>query len=169
MDQRFLIDQLERDASIFQAHFTGMGTEEAHWKPSPEKWCLLEVLCHLRDEEREDFRARVDHVLSTPEAPMPTINPVEWVAARRYIDQDLDKVLSEFIAERRTSVEWLRNLQAPDWQQAYMHPKVGPVRAQLLLENWVAHDLLHIRQINALRYGWLRSVSTEPLDYAGTW
>lgn len=169
MDHQHLILQLERHRAVFQALFHGLTAQEARWKPSPEKWCLLEVLCHLRDEEREDFRARVDHVLSTPDEPMPTINPVEWVAARRYLEQDMDVVLNEFLDERRASVEWLRALKDPRWEQAYQHPKVGPVRAQLLLVNWVAHDLLHIRQINALRYGWLQSISTEPLDYAGTW
>ncbi|MCB9184115.1 MAG: DinB family protein [Flavobacteriales bacterium] len=169
MDHAHLIHQLDRHAAVFEALFHGLTAAEARWKPAPEKWGLLEVVCHLRDEEREDFRARVNHILSTPEAPMPAINPVEWVTSRRYAEQDLSAVLKDFLAERRASVAWLRGLNDAPWTQAYQHPKVGPVRAQLILVNWVAHDLLHIRQINALRYGWLQSVSTEPLDYAGTW
>ena len=39
----------------------------------------------------------------------------------------------------------------------------------LLLTNWVAHDLHHFRQLNNLRYGYLASISTVPLDYAGKW
>lgn len=29
--------------------------------PAPEKWCLLEIVFHLYDEEREEFRARVNY------------------------------------------------------------------------------------------------------------
>lgn len=46
---------------------------------------------------------------------------------------------------------------------------MGPISAELIMVNWVAHDLLHIRQINRLQYGYLAAHSSEPLDYAGAW
>jgi hypothetical protein len=46
---------------------------------------------------------------------------------------------------------------------------VGPISADLFLVNWVAHDLHHLRQLINLRYAYLKSLSNEPLDYAGTW
>lgn len=41
--------------------------------------------------------------------------------------------------------------------------------AELFLHNWVAHDLLHFRQITGLRFGWLKANSAVPVDHAGTW
>ena len=34
-----------------------------------------------------------------------------------------------FLAERRRSVDWLRELHTPDWEKTHQHPKAGPLRA----------------------------------------
>jgi hypothetical protein len=169
MQRHLLFDQLTRHAAILRAMLNDLLPEEQRWKPAPDKWCALEVICHLYDEEREDFRARLEHVLATPDQPMPPIDPAAWVAERRYMEQDFGSVLMNFFAERERSVIWLRGLDDASWGNAYMHPKVGPVSCALLLTNWVAHDLHHIRQLLNLRYGYLRANSTVPMDYAGTW
>lgn len=169
MDRPHLIHQLARHRDVFRAMFTGLTPEEIRWKPAPEKWCAVEIICHLYDEEREDFRARLSSTLATPGEPWPKIDPQAWITERRYMEQDFTAVLENFLQERDKSVAWLRGLSAAPWANAYMHSKVGPVSCDLLLTNWVAHDLHHIRQLNNLRYDHLRSFSTVPLDYAGTW
>ena len=169
MDRSLLIDQLARHRDVFSAIFAGLTPDEAHWKPAPEKWCALEIICHLHDEEREDFRARLAHVLGTPDQPMPKIDPQAWVTEREYMEQDLAAMLGKFVQERDKSVAWLNDLTDAPWTNAYMHPTVGPVSCDLLLTNWVAHDLHHFRQLNNLRYEYLRSHTVVPLDYAGKW
>ncbi|MBK9196890.1 MAG: DinB family protein [Flavobacteriales bacterium] len=169
MERTLLFDHLAHHGDVFRALFTDLTAEEVRWKPAPEKWCALEIICHLHDEEREDFRARLKHVLETPEAPMPKIDPAAWIIERKYMDQDFNTVLKNFLAERDKSVAWLRGLIDAPWENAYMHPTVGPVSCELLLTNWVAHDLHHLRQFNNLRYEYLRANTTVPLDYAGKW
>lgn len=169
MERDRLTDQLERHGEVFRALLNGLTPEETLWKPAADKWCVLEVICHLHDEEREDFRARLKHVLETPEGPMPKIDPAAWVAERNYIRQDLSAMLEKFLRERARSIAWLRGLADAPWGNAYMHPKVGPVSCDLLLTNWVAHDLHHVRQLVNLRYAYLATHTTVPLDYAGSW
>ncbi|MBK8497807.1 MAG: hypothetical protein IPL52_03065 [Flavobacteriales bacterium] len=84
-------------------------------------------------------------------------------------EQDFATMLEKFLHERDRSVKWLRGLIDAPWSNAYLHPTVGPVSCELLLTNWVAHDLHHIRQVNNLRYEYLRSHTDVPLDYAGKW
>ncbi|MEO8588613.1 MAG: DinB family protein [Flavobacteriales bacterium] len=169
MDRSYLIHQLARHGDVFRALFTCLTPREIHWKPAPEKWCALEIICHLCDEEREDFRARLSSTLETPEKPWPKIDPPAWVTERKYMDQDFDAKVASFIGERDRSVALLRGSTDAPWGNAYMHPTVGPVSCDLLLTNWVAHDLHHFRQLNNLHYGYLASISTVPLDYAGKW
>ncbi len=169
MDRPYLFNQLARHGDVFRTMFTGLTPEEIRWKPAPEKWCALEIICHLYDEEREDFRARLGSTLETPEEPWPKILPAEWVAEREYMEQDFNAKLTAFLSERDKSVAWLRGLKDAPWTNAYLHPKVGPVSCDLLLTNWVAHDIHHIRQLNNLRYAHLASISTVSLDYAGKW
>lgn len=169
MDRTHLIDQMVRHAEVFSAMLTGLTTGEIRWKPAPEKWCALEIICHLYDEEREDFRARLKSVLETPDQPFGKIDPPAWVTERKYMEQDHSALLEKFLNERDRSVMWLCGLKEPPWTNAYLHPTVGPVSCDLLLMNWVAHDLHHVRQLNNLRYGYLASISTVSLDYAGKW
>lgn len=169
MERPHLFALLERHAGVFNALLTDVATAEIRWKPAPEKWCPLEVVCHLLDEEREDFRARLRSTLENPEAPWPTIDPAMWVTERRYMEKDHAATLEGFLTERGASLSWLRGLDQAPWQNAYIHPKVGPVSCELLLTNWVAHDLHHIRQLINLRYEYLKAHTTVPLDYAGTW
>src|SRR5215204_5520218 len=129
----YIIEKLEINAVTFESMLSIVKKDEYLWKPTAEKWCMLEVICHLYDEEREDFRARLKHVLETPEVPMPKIDPPAWVIERRYMEQEFDVRLNAFLAERERSIVWLRGLQDPKWTNAYQHPTVGPVSADLLL------------------------------------
>lgn len=101
--------------------------------------------------------------------PPPPIDPQGWIKSRDYDSQDYGKVVADFLAERRASIAWLRSLQAPNWDNAWQHPRVGPVTARLIFTNWIAHDYHHIRQINNLKYAYLKSIAETPLDYAGEW
>ena len=47
---------------MIQAVLAGVDAEQARWKPDADSWSILEVVCHLVDEEREDFRTRLDHI-----------------------------------------------------------------------------------------------------------
>lgn len=169
MERHQLFDQLERHAQVFHALLADLSLTETTWKQAPGKWCPLEVVCHLVDEEREDFRARLRSTLETPGSPWPKIDPAAWVAERKYAEQDFGSKLNDLLEERRRSLEWLRAQVHAPWTNAYIHPKVGPVSCELLLTNWVAHDLHHIRQLINLRYAYLQANTTVPLDYAGTW
>jgi hypothetical protein len=165
----FIINALERNKTVFNVLLSCRDPFEYSWKQEPGKWNLLEIACHLYDEEREDFRARVKQVLDDPELPFPKIDPVSWVTERNYSGQDYSKILNDFLEERDVSINWLRSLKQPKWENAYMHPKVGPVSANLLLSNWLAHDYLPQRQIIKLKYDHLKFISGEKLDYAGNW
>lgn len=162
--------QLAATGAAIAALARDIGAEQARWKPAPADWSITEVLCHLYDEEREDFRLRLDLTLHQPEAPLPPIDPEGWVAQRAYNSRSLPEVAALFAAERERSLAWLAALQQPDWERVCNHPQLVGLRAGDLLAAWVGHDLLHIRQLNELRWRFLAQAA-EPyrLDYAGDW
>ena len=170
MDSRALIQRLDANRSVFATLLDGATDEQARWRPRPEKWSLLEVTCHLLDEEREDFRRRLELTLRDPKASWPPIDPPGWVKERRYQDRDFALTLEEFIAEREQSITWLQSIDDPDWDHCFEHALLGELRAGDLLTSWVAHDFLHIRQIVGLHFGWASKVA-DPYtpDYAGEW
>lgn len=155
MDWQRRIDQLERSGRILLQLFEDVEEPELRWKPSPERWSLLEVMVHLWDEEKEDFRYRLFRTLEDPKQAWPSIDPEGWPVERRYNEADLTEALAGFSAERATSISALRALQDPDWKLSYEHPEMGTIRAGDLLAAWVAHDQLHIRQVANLRVEYL--------------
>lgn len=169
MNPENIIDLLEDNQYAFKALLENVFHELIYWKPAPDRWCLLEILCHLYDEEREDFRKRVKLVLEDPSQPLPKIDPLRWVKEREYMKQEYLHKLLSFLTERQKSIEWLKSLEVPVWENTYQHPKMGPMSAALFLNNWLAHDYLHIRQINKNKYLFLRTHVNTSLDYAGNW
>ncbi|HXH19505.1 MAG TPA: DinB family protein, partial [Chitinophagales bacterium] len=120
--------------------------------------------------EREDFRTRLKHTFESPDQPLPPIDPKGWVTSRDYMAQDFFQTVKKFLDERMQSVEWLRSLENPPWKNAHRHPRFGPLSAEMFLASWLAHDYLHVRQINRLRYHYLLHATPEvSLRYAGEW
>jgi hypothetical protein len=143
--------------------------EQARWKPDAGSWSVLEVVSHLYDEEREDFRVRLDVILHRPDDAWPPIDPEGWVTARRYNEGDPATVLDGFLREREASLAWLCSLEEPDWEKAYKAP-FGSIRAGDMFAAWVAHDLLHLRQLVELHWAYLnRQMTGYSTRYAGEW
>ena len=164
-----IIKKLAANQVVFQHLFTNISKEEIIWRPYPTHWCLLEILCHLHDNEHEDFKVRVQSVLENPTTPFISIEPSSWVKERAYMNQNFAKKLAAFLKKRSDSILWLDNLENPQWNNVYHHETYGLLSAQNLLVNWLAHDNLHIRQITRIKYLYLKEYSGEDLTYAGNW
>lgn len=170
MDLAFALARLAANAQAIAALAGSASDAQARWRPAAPAWSLLEVVGHLRDEEREDFRTRVDGLLHRPEADWPPIDPRGWVTARAYNQADPAAALAGFLEERQRSLDWLGRLDQPNWASAKAHPAGGVVTAGDLLAAWVAHDHLHLRQLNELHWQYLAAQAGPfSLDYAGGW
>ena len=163
------ISQMADDAQRVRALAEGVSTEQARWKPDPDSWSILEVVNHLLDEEREDFRAFLDLILHRPGETWPPIDPAGWVTQRRYNEGELDAALAGFLKARHESLAWLRGLSSRDWEATYEAPW-GPIRAGDIFAAWVAHDLLHIRQLVELHWMYTtQQLQPYEVEYAGEW
>ena len=166
---QFSMTQLKTQGQAILKLVTGLTEEEARWKPASDSWSVLEVLNHLIDEEIYDFRTHLDHILHTPHQPWPEIDPIGWVTKHQYNQQDLHDSLVRFEVEREQSLNWLAELPDPDWKAAVSDPR-GTLSAGDMLASWLAHDLLHLRQLVELRYQITTNISRPyRLDYAGKW
>ena len=164
------LTHLARFPKILTALVDGMDDSIWRRKPASGNWSILEIVCHLRDEECEDFRTRLECTLADPIQNWPTIDPVAAAITRDYQGQSPAKVLREFLAERERSLRWLTSHDIFPLERAYSHPKIGPIAAGELLASWAAHDLLHVRQITK-RIFEAHEVASQPyaIAYAGLW
>lgn len=165
----FIIGQLQKNKQVFYDLFKDEKEELFLWKPNSEKWCLLEILCHLFDEEQKDFRFRTKWVLEKPNEIPPPFNPLNWVTEHNYLGQDYYMMLDKFIKERSFSIHWLQSLKKVNWNNSFEHSKLGLMTAEYFLNNWLAHDYLHIRQIIKLKFDYFNNQTKGDLNYAGIW
>ena len=169
MEFNILYQELADGVEIVVKLVAAITPAEARFKPNPESWSILEVICHLYDEEREDFRQRLDIMLHQPTEEWPPIDPTGWVVARKYNERDLAEMVNNFVAERKNSLAWLKGLSRPNWEAEYTTP-FGVMKAGDILGSWVAHDHLHLRQLVELRRARvLQLVAPYDVQYAGEW
>lgn len=169
MDLHRMVGQLRQQGNAITTLCADITPDAARWKPAPDSWSLLEVLNHLVDEEVLDFRRHLDHLLHTPEQSWPEIDPMGWVTSKAYNQRLWDESIKHFDAERRKSLNWLIALEEPKWEAAVTF-SWGTLSAGDIMVSWLAHDLLHLRQVIELRY-YLTSSNNFPfsVDYAGKW
>jgi hypothetical protein len=170
MEPKMIIDQLELDGNRIRLLVEGVSPEQAHLKPDPESWSMLEVINHLYDEEREDFRAHLNFILNNPTGNWPSIDPQGWVTTRGYNQCEVLQSLRNFLAERKASIDWLKTLEVSDWNGGVTAPWGGLITAGDMLSSWAAHDLLHMRQLVELNRAYvLQLAAPYNVEYAGTW
>ncbi|HRE40017.1 MAG TPA: DinB family protein [Ignavibacteria bacterium] len=167
MVKEFVLSELNNNKKIFENLLTGLSDEITKWRPEEGKWNLLEIVCHLYDEEREDFRQRVEFVLYTPEKELPPIDPIGWVSSREYSSKNYEEILKSFLQERDKSVNLIKSFENPNWSNKIYHKVLGEVNAEYFYNCWLAHDYHHIRQIVLLKLNYLRYKTDNPLTYAG--
>ena len=169
MDFDSLYLELVDSTNMIMALLAGMSEEQARVKPDADSWSVLEVLCHLYDEEREDFREHLDFILHRQEQGWHPINPPAWVTERGYNNRNLREMKEKFFSERSKSLDWLKGLEGANWDTSYTAP-FGSMTAGDMLASWVAHDNLHLRQLVELRRARLERINQPySIAYAGEW
>lgn len=169
MNFKTLLQELQNSKEMIRALLLDITQEESQVKPNLDSWSILEVVCHLYDEEREDFREHVDFILHRQNEEWHMIDPQGWVTSRRYNEQNFAEIQAKFFAERDKSLKWLKDLPSPEWDTTYIS-EYGTTSAGEMLACWAAHDNLHVRQLVELRRQRLEHI-TQPhnLEYAGDW
>ena len=123
-------------------------------QPAPTEWCLTEILCHLRDVEREINMPRI-HKLLVEDNPFLAGEVTDhWVEERHYAGEDGRQALADFIATRKEALSLLNSLQA-EWSRMGRHAIFGPTTLLELVGFIAGHDRAHVQQIwKTMHGGW---------------
>jgi hypothetical protein len=159
--------ELARFPALLDALVAGLPVERWRQRPAPDEWAPVEIVCHLRDEEAEDFGARV-RVLLEGGARFAPIDPEGWARDRRYQDADPAVALAAFRSHRVASLAFLAD--TPPEQLAASGESASGLRLSGLdlLAAWVTHDGLHLRQLaGTLTRTWADRWAPLRADYAG--
>lgn len=128
-----------------------MELTEQQWsdRPQPGEWSLTEILCHLRDVDREVNIPRLEKVLQEKNPFLPGVNSDTWAQERGYQNENGRQALSELIEVRMQLIERLRRLSPAEWQAPARHAIFGPTDLRELTSFTATHDRSHMQQILA--------------------
>ena len=154
---------LRRTPPTLDAWLRGLDAAQARQNEGPDTWSPFDVVGHLIHCEQTDWipRARIvrEHGPDVPFEPFDRFAQMAQPKAAT-LDAELD-LFAELRAANLAELEGY-GLGDADLERAGTHPELGPVTLGQLLSAWVAHDLVHIRQIARVLTGGYR-------DDVGPW
>lgn len=165
--------ELARLPGIIDALLTELDDETWRTRPASAEWSPLEIVCHLRDEERDDFGARI-RVIAAAGTRFVPIDPERWAVERGYAADDPRAAVMDLKQRRRESLAFLSVLEPGVLAHVVDQPKLGQMSGLDLLAAWITHDRLHLTQLTAtlarlgaMRWPTLRTEYAGPIPYSG--
>src|SRR2546423_8486042 len=121
--------------------------EAVAWRERPARaeWSPLEIVCHLRDEEAEDFGARL-RVVADGGTRFAAIDPERWVQERAYRDADPRAALATLAERRAANLAFLDGVPPDRLRHAVTHARLGTPSGPDLLPASLRHDRVHVPQ-----------------------
>lgn len=120
-------------------------------RPAPGEWAVNEVLCHLRDLERDVFPARVALIALNDGSRIAPFDEQQWAVDRNYAHADPLDALEAFCDARQKNLPLLDALREHDLEKTALHGEFGPLSMRALLADWAGSDLVHSAQIQRIR------------------
>lgn len=116
-------------------------------RPIKNEWSITEIICHLRDVDREVNIQRIQTVLdgSNPFIPGAVTDP--WVKERNYASECGSEALIDFMNIRTEILHLLDSMDSGDWQKTARHAIFGPTHLKELANFIATHDRAHIKQV----------------------
>ncbi len=115
-------------------------------RPADGEWSLTEIVCHLRDVEREVHQPRLQTVLTTDNPFIPGIDADPWAAERDYQSESGPEALAQFAAARQQTRAMLSDLAAEAWLRPARHAFLGPTTLGEIGGWLLDHDRIHLEQ-----------------------
>jgi FMN phosphatase YigB (HAD superfamily) len=125
------------------------GLDSFGWSHEPAKddWALNELVCHLRDTEREIHQMQIELFKEQNEPFIPRPDTSVWSHGDD-LHEDGISALKEFNGERSKTLALLKEVTAEPsaWERKARHAIFGPTNFQEVVGFITEHDRLHIQQ-----------------------
>ena len=145
-DREAVFAMLEATPAVL--HGLTFGLTRRLWtaEPSQEDWALIELVCHLRDTEREVHHEQISHLIADNVPFVPRPDAAVWAKQRKYLDEDGATALREFAAARMETVHRLEGVPGEIWSKTARHAIFGPTNFLEVVGFMADHDRMHLQQ-----------------------
>ncbi|MBI5944676.1 MAG: DinB family protein [Chloroflexi bacterium] len=124
------------------------GIDSFAWthEPTPHDWSLTELICHMRDTEREIHHMQIRLFKEQGEPFIPRPDTGVWASQRDYLHENGVAALKEFNDARRETLALLNKFDRDDWNHKARHAIFGPTNFLEVIGFIADHDRMHIQQ-----------------------
>jgi phosphoglycolate phosphatase-like HAD superfamily hydrolase len=142
-----ILARMRADLAALTALAGGLAATRWRNRPEPASWSPVEIVCHLRDVEREVNAPRYRSLINQSDVFVPAADPDRWAAERGYIGQDGQSALSDFCRARLENIQLLEATDPAVWSRSALHALLGPTDLAELASFAADHDTLHLDQL----------------------
>lgn len=138
---------LRSSLAAVTAEVGALSPAQLSWRPTPDDWCVNEVIGHLIEAERRGFAGRIQAIVDQDQPLLEPWDQSAVASARRDCERNGRELLHEFVRERLASLALIASLTDARLERSGLHPTVGLLTVRDLLHEWVFHDRVHVKQI----------------------
>jgi hypothetical protein len=145
------LDAGEKSPKEIAAAVLGLPDKTMRYKPSPDKWCILEILGHLADIEIV-FAHRLRQMLADKKPVIAPMDQDAWTQNLGYMGTPVPELIALYGLNRHHNVQLLRRLKLADLGKSAFHPELkGDVTVADYVEKVGTHGANHLQQIERLK------------------
>lgn len=138
---------LSSTPAVLPKFFSSLTEEDCRHEPARDDWAMNEIVCHLRDTEREVHALQVRWMLEKDDAFIPRPDANVWANERDYLNEDALAAMKEFTQARVELLNKIGNLPDETWNRKVRHAIFGPSSFSEVLGFAADHDRLHLQQV----------------------
>src|SRR5271167_1382226 len=145
------LDAAEKSPREIASAVSGLPEKVLRYKPSPDKWCVLEILGHLADVEII-YGYRLRQMLADTKPVIAPLDQNAWAVNLNYLDSPPSELVAFYGLARHHNLRLLRNLKASDLSKSAFHPEMQrETTVAELVERMGGHGAAHLQQIERLK------------------
>ena len=145
------LDAAEKSPKEIAAAVSGLPEKVLRYKPSPEKWCVLEVLGHLADIEIV-YGYRLRQMLADTKPVIAPMDQDAWARNLGYVESPPAELVAFYGIARHHNLRMLRRARPDDFSKSAYHPELQrEVTVAEIVERMGGHGANHLQQIEKLK------------------
>lgn len=145
------LDDADKGPRRLAAAVSGLPDKVLRYKPSPDKWCILELLGHLADVELV-YSHRLRQMLAEQKSVIAPMNQDDWARNLGYLEAASAELVAQYGLNRHHNLRLLRRISVDDLKKSAYHPeKKADETVEELVLRIVRHDANHLAQIDNLK------------------
>ena len=137
---------LRSTPAVLRSLTSSLTDDQWRHEPTRDDWAMNEIICHLRDTEREIHMLQLNLLLEREGVFLPRPETGIWANEREYLNIHGPSALAEFTSARVDMLKILNEQTEEIWSRKARHAIFGPTNFLEVVGFVADHDRLHIQQ-----------------------